>query len=105
MAKTANTTDDNSHLVGILAYITIIGWIVALVLHMQKKTDFGGFHIRQTLLLYIGIVVLGWIPIIGWIVALLLWVLWLIGLIGAAQGKKNLIPILGPWAQDWFKWI
>ncbi|MFH1649824.1 MAG: hypothetical protein ABIA93_04705, partial [Candidatus Woesearchaeota archaeon] len=90
-------------LVAILSYITLIGWIIALVLYFQKKTKLGGYHLRQTLLLMIVAIVLTWIPVIGWIIGILLFVLWIIGLIGAIQGEQKPIPLLGPWAQDWFK--
>ena len=35
--------------VAILAYITLIGFIIAIVLHGQKKTALGAFHLRQML--------------------------------------------------------
>ncbi len=89
----------------ILSYITIIGWIIALVMNQEKKSEFAKFHIRQTLLLMIAAIVLGWIPFVGWIISLVLFVFWIIGLIGAIQGQKKEIPLLGKLAQDWFKGI
>lgn len=91
---------DQAHLVAILSYITFIGWIIALILHMNKKTALGGFHVRQGLMVILVSIVLGWIPLIGWILAL---VVWIIGLIGAITKSTKPIPIIGPWAQDWFK--
>ena len=35
--------------VAILSYITIIGFIVAIILHGNKKTSLGSFHLRQAL--------------------------------------------------------
>ena len=35
--------------VAILAYLTLIGFIVAIVLHSNKKTKLGAFHLRQML--------------------------------------------------------
>lgn len=111
--------DDNAKLVAILSYITLIGWIIALVLYLQKKSALGGYHIRQTLLLLITWVVvwvvgtiLVWIPIIGRIVGILLWVvwvllfvLWILGLISAINEEQKPIPVIGSLAQDWFKGI
>jgi uncharacterized membrane protein len=94
---------DNSKLVAILSYITLIGWIVALILNQQKKTDLGSFHIRQTLMIMLTGIVLAWVPIIGWILSIVLFVFWIIGLVGAINGEKKEIPIIGGLAQDWFK--
>jgi len=95
---------DEGKTIAIISYITWIGWIIALVMNMEKKNDFARFHIRQTLLIMLG-TLLVWIPIVGWIWGLLLFVLWIIGLIGAINGEKKEVPILGPLAQDWFKGI
>jgi uncharacterized membrane protein len=99
--------------VAILSYLTIIGFIVALVLHSTKKTALGSYHLRQTLGLIvtglaIGIAgfVLAFIPILGWITILAAWigflVLWLMGLISAATGQQKPIPVLGEQFQKWF---
>ena len=39
----------------IIAHITLIGWIVALVLNMQKRDSYASFYIRQ----YLGIMIWG----------------------------------------------
>ncbi|WP_339831686.1 hypothetical protein [uncultured Altibacter sp.] len=106
-----NTSADNGKTVAILAYITIIGWIIALVMHNDKKTDFGAFHIRQALGIMVVAVVLSiiisvvGIPILGWILQLAILVFWILGFIGAIQGEKKLVPLLGEQFQDWFKGI
>jgi len=94
---------DQSKLVAILSYITLIGWIIALILNMQKKTELGSFHIRQALLLVIANVVLWWIPVIGWILQVGVLVLWVMGLVYAVQGQMKEIPLIGKYAQQWFK--
>jgi len=99
--------------VAILSYITLIGFIVAIVIHSNKKTKLGAFHLRQTLGLIIsGIVfgaiafVLAFIPIIGWLAIMAIWlgffVLWLLGLIAAATGQLKPVPVLGVSYQKWF---
>lgn len=40
----AGTTEDRT--VAILAYITIIGFIIAIVMHSSKKTAIGTYHLR-----------------------------------------------------------
>ena len=95
---------DEGKTIAIISYITWVGWIVALVMNMEKKNDFAKFHIRQTLLIMLaGFLV--WIPIIGWIWGLLLLVIWIIGLISAINSEKKEVPIIGHLAQEWFKGI
>lgn len=100
--------------VAIVSYLTIIGFIVAVVLHGNKKTALGSFHLRQTLGLFLTAVacwvlnmMLAFIPIIGWLTIIVVWLglfaLWLIGFIGAANGKMTPIPVLGEKYQEWFR--
>jgi len=105
----------------ILSYITIIGFIVAIIIHSGKKTALGAFHLRQVLgLIVIGFgvgiavaisaFILAFIPIIGPLLILLLWgglwiggfLLVLIGLIAAIQGKLTPVPVIGVQIQKWF---
>lgn len=95
----------------IIAYITIIGLIIAFIMNNDKKNTFASFHIRQSLgLILLGIVasilifMLG-IPVFGWIVQLGLIVLWVLGLIAAVQGEEKPVPLLGVQFQEWFKGI
>ncbi|WP_438482366.1 DUF4870 domain-containing protein [Oleiharenicola lentus] len=99
--------------VAILSYITLIGFIVAIVIHGNKKTALGAFHLRQTLGLVISAIVIGvggWvlalIPILGWLAILAIWICWLIiwvtGLIAAINGKLTPAPIMGAQFQKWF---
>jgi uncharacterized membrane protein len=94
----------------IIAYITLIGFIIAIILHGQKKTALAAFHLRQML----GIVVIGFasyilifIPILGWIAMAVLGIInlimWISGLIAAANGEMKPAPILGAKFQEWFK--
>ncbi|HLF63338.1 MAG TPA: hypothetical protein VI603_06285 [Saprospiraceae bacterium] len=86
----------------IVAHITLIGWIVALVLNSQQKDEFASFYIRQML----GLIILNFvwiIPILGWIVGIIVLVLWVLSIIGAASGEQKLTPVVGQYFQDWFK--
>ena len=80
---------DNAKLVAILSYITIIGWIIALILHQKSKTALGSFHLRQALLLMIAWVVLWWIPMIGMVLWIVVFVFVILGLVSAIQGKRK----------------
>lgn len=105
----------------ILSYITILGFIVAIVIHSGKKTAIGAFHLRQVLgFIIIGVaaciaagmsaVIMAFIPVIGPFLAFVAWAglwlggltLWLIGLISAIQGKQTPVPLIGAPIQKWF---
>ncbi len=95
--------------VAIVAYLTLIGFIVAVVLHGQKKTRLGAYHLRQSLgimLTFIAGSVIGIIPILGWLVLFVAmiggFVLWVFGLINAANGKLQPVPVLGKHFEKWF---
>ena len=102
--------------VALLAYLTIIGFVVAIVLHSSKKTALGAFHLRQTLGLFISALVI-WIPcliismipvvnlvmvILGPAVMVGLFVLWIMGFIAAINGQQKLMPVVGAHYQKWF---
>ena len=87
----------------IVAHITLIGWIISLIINSSDKTELASFYIRQMLgLILIGIV-FAFIPIVGLIVGIANLVFWVISLIGAINGEKKLVPIVGQYFQDWFK--
>ena len=95
--------DDQAKVVAILSYITLVGWIIALILNMNKKTDLGSFHLRQALLLVIAWIIFWWIPVIGWLLNIVILVFAIMGLVYAIQGQKKEIPLIGSLAQKWFK--
>lgn len=107
----AAVTEDKT--VAIVSYLTIFGFIAAIIIHSNKKTELGAFHLRQTLGIFLTAIALGFcqiplliIPILGLLCVLALWacmfVLWVMGLIGAINGKMNPVPVLGPMYQKWF---
>ena len=104
-------TEDRT--VTILAYITVIGFIVAIVIHSGKKTRLGAYHLRQMLGLVLaglalGVIggVLAIVPFLGWLAAFVLWigllVLWVMGLVAAVNGQFKPVPVLGDHFQKWF---
>jgi uncharacterized membrane protein len=110
---------DNGKTVAIVSYLSIIGWIIAYVMHGNNKTLLGAFHLRQTIALFIaGICIwivqmlLVLIPYIGWVLDILLifayiglFILWLIGFIAAINGQEKPMPLIGSRAQQWFAGI
>lgn len=95
--------------VAIVAYLTLIGFIVAIILHGSKKTKLGAYHLRQSLGLMLTVFVGGFlniIPILGQLAFLCIilggLVLWIIGLIAAVGGQMKPVPLLGAKYQEWF---
>ena len=86
----------------IVAHITIIGWIIALVLNSNDKDEFASYYIRQTLGIYLAGFILSWIPDIWWIVSIVVFIFWLLSLIGSIQGERKESPWIGKYFQDWF---
>lgn len=94
----------------IIAYLTIVGLIVAFIMNNEKKNPFSAYHIRQVLGLAVtGLVigVVGIIPILGWLVAIVgavvLLIMWVSGLINAVNGREKPMPIFGKQYTKWFK--
>ena len=94
--------------IAILAYCTLIGRIIAMVLD-KERSSLARFHIRQGLGIYLLFILSGMlfiIPFFGWILGLslrlLLFVLWLIGLLDAVAEKEKPVPIFGEYFQNLF---
>ncbi|PKA98712.1 hypothetical protein B0O79_2401 [Flavobacteriaceae bacterium MAR_2009_75] len=98
-----NSGPDSGKMVAIIAHITAIGWIVALIMNSQNKTEFGSYYIRQTLGIWLLTIVLGLIPIVGCFAAIIGLVLIVMSLINAANDKMVPTAGLGDYFQDWFK--
>jgi hypothetical protein len=118
-----STTEDKT--VAIISYLTLIGFIVAIVMHSSKKTRLGAFHLRQVLGLILTSIA-GWIcvAIMMFILAMVLafmksfvvllipliylafgvsiFVLWLMGFMAALNGQMKPMPVVGPYYQKWF---
>ncbi|RLD54402.1 MAG: hypothetical protein DRI97_11585 [Bacteroidetes bacterium] len=108
MEQQQQPASSNAQLIAVISYLTLVGWIIAFVLHQNDKSELGIFHIRQSLgINIIGVVgwVVFWIPLIGWLAAIFLFVIWIMGLISAAQGEMKPVPLLGKFFQDIFKGI
>lgn len=90
----------DSKTLGIVSYLTLIGWIIALVMNTSKD-EYVRFHLRQALLLHLAGLI--WmIPIIGWLLGVATLVFWIMGLVSAINGKQEPLPAVGPLAQQWF---
>lgn len=102
---------DESKNIAIISYLTIIGFIVAYVMHSKNKTDFAAFHIRQAF----GIGILGLIAypingipvlrIVSFVIFSVCLILIILGLLSASQGEKKPVPVVGKYFQDLFAGI
>jgi len=99
------TISDKEKSNGTIAYITIIGLIIAFVQNQEQKSEYVNFHVRQMIGLTLIAVAVGWIPLVGWLVALGVVVFWIIGLMGAMNGERKAVPLVGEYFQEWFKSI
>lgn len=100
----------------IIAHITIIGWIIALVQNGSDKNEDASFYIRQMLgLLILGVslqilsMIFAFIPVLGWIISIVVMLaslgvvgLWVYSLVSAINGKKEPTPFIGGLFQKWF---
>lgn len=94
---------DSGKTVAIIAHLTLVGWIIALIMNNGNKTEVGSFYIRQVLgIMLLGLVV-SWIPIVNLIGWILIAVLWVISLVGAFSGEQKKVFLVGDYFQDWFK--
>lgn len=98
--------------IAVVAYITIIGLIIAYVMNKQKEEVFLSFHIQQSLgltLIGVGLGMVSLVPVIGWILYILgfivLLYMWIVGLMNAINHKLEPVPFLGEKFTDWFQKI
>jgi uncharacterized membrane protein len=117
------STADDGKTAGIISYLTIVGWLIAyFAMHQNNKTSLGSYQLRQTLLFHIISIVIYYVlnmifyslflsggfwsaVSLNWIVRVVLFVLWLIGFLGAINGEKKPIPLIGERAQSIFPTI
>ena len=113
-------TSDNGKTAAIISYFTIIGWLIAyFAMHKDNKTALGSYQLRQTLLFSIITIAVSWIFnfIVGIliistgifsliyiinIIYIALFIVWIIGFIGAINGEQKPMPIIGEKAQTMF---
>jgi uncharacterized membrane protein len=107
MKKALAVGDDNGGLVAILAYLTWIGFIIALIMHTTgDRTSLGAFHLSQMLGIIITSAILlafsffsSFIPILGLVIVglfgLMNFINWICGVIFAVGEKEKHVPFFG----------
>lgn len=102
---------DSGKTLGFVAYLTVIGVLIAFFMNQEKKNKFVFFHIRQGLGLWLMYFLLGYFvgSFDSWMVTYSFWiffsVLFIYGIFGAISGKMNSVPIIGDLFQKLFKSI
>jgi uncharacterized membrane protein len=84
---------------GIVAYITLIGWLIAFLAGDKEGAK---FHLNQALVITLGSIISGIIsriPVVGTKISLVLgiflFVCWILGLIAACNGEEKEVPLIG----------
>ena len=103
------TQQNDGKSIAIIAYLTIIGLIIAYVMNTSKKDDYAAFHIKQSLGLAatgIALGLVGLVPILGWLINIIgffvLLYMWVMGLMNAINNKRSPVPFLGEKFNSWF---
>ena len=95
----------------IIAYLTIIGTIIAYFMNNDTKNPFTSFHIRQGLGIHITFYLLGVLVSMfdSWLITAPFYIFIIVllgyGLIAAVQGERNEDPNLGEKFHKWFRTI
>ena len=100
----------------ILSYITLIGFLIAIVMQSSNKTKLGSYHLKQALgILTIGFIsgfvlgIIGIIPFVGLIVFLIGPIVWIsllvlaiMGVLNASNGQCKPVPVVGTYFEKLF---
>jgi len=94
----------------IVSYLTIIGSIIAIFMNQdENRSEFGSFHIRQALGIFLTFFLLGY-PIgyfDNWMISASFWVfifiLWIYGFLACLNNEIKMVPFLGEIYQKLFK--
>ncbi|MEP6260507.1 MAG: hypothetical protein ABJ092_02935 [Gillisia sp.] len=106
-----NNTVESGKTAAIVAYLTIIGTIIAYFMNSDTKNPFASFHIRQALGIHITFYLLGAFVSIfdSWLISYPFYIFIIIlfgyGLFTAIQGETREVPLLGNYYQKWFSTI
>lgn len=75
----------------IVAYLTWIGWLIALLAGDKEGAK---FHLNQALVILL-FSLISFIPCIGWIWGIFMVVCWIMGFIAAINQQEKPVPLIG----------
>lgn len=105
--------DTNSRNISLVSYITLIGWVIALIMRNSSNDNsaFTSFHMRQSF----GLGVLSFLVssllsilhlwMLGQIVGLAFFILMIVGILNANGGKETVLPLIGGFIDEKFTFI
>jgi len=110
-----NTIKMNNKTLSIVSYITIIGWLVAYLKGKDNADSMLKYHLRQALglalvniifslalnIVAMVILALSFIGVFGFVFL----ILWIIGIINAANGAQKPLPIIGKMFENKFAFV
>jgi hypothetical protein len=124
--KNLSTPNEDGKTVAIIAYLTLIGFIIAVIQHGSNKTKLGAYHLRQVvgfivtgislvvLLLLVTLITsifgmgsgvtfyITFTTIITFAVWIVLLISLILSLINAVNGKEEPAPVFGKLYEKWF---
>ncbi len=95
----------------IIAYLTMVGALIAITMNVEPKHSFARFHTRQAFglhLMFIGFAIFlsVWFNKYAWYGLYAAYMAcWFYGFLGALSNKEPSVPVLGPYFQKWFTFI
>lgn len=95
----------NSKSKTILAHLTPIGWLLAMLINSRESDSSTGFYLAQTLGIYIIFFLTWFIPnyyVFAWG---FFFVFWIYSFASSLKGEDNLVPFIGIYFQKWFRKI
>lgn len=105
----SNTNALEGKTIALIAYLTILGLIIAFIMNAEKKNAFAKFHIIQSFglaLTGLALWLLNYIPYLGWLINLIgvciLLYMWIMGLMNAINEKTKPVPLMGEFYIKWF---
>jgi len=105
-----NTINEGKTL-GLVAYLTLFGTLIAFFMNQDKRNPFTAFHIRQGLGLGFTYILIAFVisSLDSMMISMSFWiffsVLYLYAIYGTITGKLNKIPLLGDFFQKIFNTI
>jgi uncharacterized membrane protein len=95
--------------ISIVAYITVIGFIVAMFFNNKSRTPLSDFHVRQALGVHLiaaagrFLVWITGIKFLGILLSIAAVLLLVLGVVDALKGRREPLPFVGTYFQEWFK--
>ncbi len=95
----------------IIAYLTMVGALIAITMNLEPKYEFARFHTRQAFglhLVFLGCAIFLSVSFneYAWYGLYIFYiVLWFYGFLSALNNSKKPVPLLGIYFQKWFTFI